>query len=196
LDWVTAISEPSMQAERELIAGCQRGDQACWQRLIQIHREDAWRILARLLGPDSELEDLVQKVFIKVHRSLGRFEGRSRFTTWLYRICVHVAMDHLRHKRRSREVPDPDTVAAQADPGADPSDALVQRQAAERLNRALAHIKEAKRNVLVLHDLMEVPAEEIALSLGIPAATVRTRLFHGRRELARHLARQAAKDTP
>ncbi len=188
-----ARNKPSREEEQALIAGCQRGDPTCWQQLYEQYRQDAWRILARTLGPSDELEDLVQKVFIKVHRSLGRFEGRSRFTTWLYRICVHVAMDHLRAKHRRREVADLDSVREPVDPAADPSAPLAHKQAAERINRALAKLKEEKRTVIVLHDIMEVPAEEIAQSLGIPAGTVRTRLFYGRRELARLLAKQREK---
>ncbi len=190
---VKALSKPSKEAEKELIAGCRRGEPACWQRLFVEYRPDAWRILCRILGSTDELEDLVQQVFIKVHRSLGRFEGRSRFSTWLYRICVHVAMDHLRKKKRRREVPDMDAVEALADPGADPGAVILRKEVAARLNRALARLKEAKRNVVVLHDLMEVPTEEISRSLGVPAATVRTRLFYGRRELARHLSKQKGK---
>jgi RNA polymerase sigma-70 factor (ECF subfamily) len=184
---------PSVEAERELVAGCQRGDAACWERLYVTYRRDAWRILARMLGPGDELEDLVQRVFIKVYRSLDRFEGRSRFTTWLYRICVHVAMDHLRRRQRRREVSDPQAAAALADDRADPGAALARREAAAELQAGLARLKPDKRQVLVLHDLMEVDTEEIARSLGIPAATVRTRLFYGRRALARQLARQRAR---
>ncbi|MBN2498300.1 MAG: sigma-70 family RNA polymerase sigma factor [Deltaproteobacteria bacterium] len=180
----------SAEEELELVRGCAGGDPACWHRLYLSYRRDAWRILCRILGPSQDLEDLVQTVFIKVHRSLGRFEGRSRFSTWLYRICVHVAMDHLRRKQRRREIADLEAAGPLVHPGADPSEQAMHRQAVSRLQRALAKLKEAKRNVLILHDLMEVPADEIGRLLDIPVPTVRTRLFHARRELARQLVRQ------
>ncbi|HOX44960.1 MAG TPA: sigma-70 family RNA polymerase sigma factor [Myxococcota bacterium] len=187
---------PSPEEEQALLAACQRGEAAGWERLYRAYRRDAWAVLFRVLGPGEELEDLVQQVFIRVFRNLAGFEGRSRFSTWLYRICVHVAMDHLRERRRRRE--DADGVSAEAapDPRADPGREAMLRQARARLNQALERLKEDKRNVLVLHDLMEVSSEEIARELAIPPATVRTRLFYARKELARALARQAGDLTP
>lgn len=182
--------------EAALIAGCQRGDSDCWQQLFVQYRQDAWRILYKMLGPVSDLEDLVQQVFMKVHRSMVSFEGRSRFSTWLYRICVHVAMDHLRQKKRRREVLDDEAANMLVDPQADPAARVAQKEAAQMLNQALAKLKEEKRNVIVLHDLMEITAEDIALSLNIPSATVRTRLFYARRELAKILAKQKGRPKP
>jgi RNA polymerase sigma-70 factor (ECF subfamily) len=144
-------------------------------------------VLFRILGPVADLEDLVQTVFIKVYRTLDRFEGRSKLSTWLYRICVHVAMDHLRRKKRKKPTQDLESAPPLADSRADPSQVAEMIEAVEHLQQALTRIKEPKRTVLVLHDLMEVPAEEIASMLNAPVPTVRSRLFYARRELARAL---------
>ncbi len=136
------------------------------------------------------MEDLVQKVFIKVHKSLRNFEGRSKFSTWLYRICIHVAMDDIRRQKRRREHMDTDSLDRVETSQTGPMETLAHKEELAMLNRALSRMKKQKRTVVVLHDIMEVSSEEIASSLGIPPATVRTRLFYGRRELARHLANQ------
>jgi RNA polymerase sigma-70 factor (ECF subfamily) len=187
---------PRPEEERALLDACQRGEAVAWERLYRTYRRDAWAVLFRVLGPGEDLEDLVQMVFIRVHRNLAGFEGRSRFTTWLYRICVHVAMDHLRQRRRRREDMDGVTAETAADPRADPGREAVLHQARARLRQALERLKEDKRNVLVLHDVLEVPGEEIASMLAIPPATVRTRLFYARKELARMLASQAGDLKP
>jgi RNA polymerase sigma-70 factor (ECF subfamily) len=176
--------------EQALVQGCLGGNPDCWQRFYLGYRREVWGVLHRLLGSSPEVEDLTQTVFFKAHRSLHRFEARSRLSTWLYQICVHVAMDHLRSSRRRRTMVDLDHAAPLSDPRPDPCSLAEQKESSRRLGLALAKIKDAKRTVLVLHDLMDVSAEEIARSLTTPVPTIRSRLFHARRELARHLARQ------
>ena len=185
----------SQSEERELVKGCLEGNQASWRRFYETYRDEARAVLFRVLGPVADLEDLVQTVFIKVYRTLNRFEGRSKISTWLYRICVHVAMDHLRQKKRKKPTADLESAPPLADGRADPSRVAEMIEAVEHLQQALARIKEPKRTVLVLHDLMEVPAEEIASTLNAPVPTVRSRLFYARRELARALkfVRERAK---
>lgn len=181
--------------ERDLIRGCLEGNQASWRQLYQRYQGEARAVLFRILGPVADLDDLVQTVFVKVYRTLDRFEGRSKLSTWLYRICVHVAMDHLRIKKRQKATVGLENAPPQADPRADPSAVTEMIEAILHLQKALTRIKEPKRTVLVLHDLMEVPAEEIASTLNAPVPTVRSRLFYARRELARALkhVRQHAK---
>ena len=102
-------------------------------------------------------------------------------------------MDYLRKKKRRKPEIDLDAIAPPASPNPGPHQQLESKQAIDRLGRALSKLKETKRNVLVLHDLMEVSAEEIASMHGIPVPTVRSRLFYARKELARLLARAGAK---
>jgi RNA polymerase sigma-70 factor (ECF subfamily) len=180
--------------ERDLIRGCLEGNQASWRQLYQRHQGEARAVLFRILGPVADLDDLVQTVFVKVYRTLDRFEGRSKLSTWLYRICVHVAMDHLRIKKRQKATVGLENAPPQADPRADPSEVTEMIEDILHLQKALTRIKDPKRTVLVLHDLMEVPTEEIASMQNAPIPTVRSRLFYARRELARalkHVRRRA-----
>jgi RNA polymerase sigma-70 factor (ECF subfamily) len=131
------------------------------------------------------VDDVVQEVFLHVHRSLPRFRGDARFTTWLYRLTANITKMHLR-KRASRprvvdvEVPD---LPRHVDPPEAPDDALARQLRVRALYRLLEQLSEKKRTVLVLHDLEGMPAAEIADVVEAPIMTVRTRLFYARRDL-------------
>jgi RNA polymerase sigma-70 factor (ECF subfamily) len=175
--------------ERELIRACLRGDDPSWQRLYRQYRGEAWSVFLRLLGPTADIEDLIQTVFLKVFRSLKHFQGRSKLSTWLYSICVHVALDHQRKRSRQGKKANPDLLPSLPSPEPDPCREAELAEERALLGQALSKMKKAKRTVLVLYDLMDVPAEEIASMLGTPVPTVRSRLFYARRELARLLTR-------
>ena len=108
------------EEEKELIRACLQGDNASWQRLYRQYRGEAWSVLFRLLGPSTDIEDLIQTVFLKVFRSLKHFQGRSKLSTWLYSICVHVAMDHRRKKGRQGKNASPDLLGTLPSPEPDP----------------------------------------------------------------------------
>lgn len=127
-----------------------------------------------------------------VHRRLGEFEGRAKLTTWLFQIAYRVVGSHLRRERFRR------TLAAafgrQATEEAPPFAlrGLEQAEDAGRLMAALARLSWKKRAVLVLHEVEEWPCELIAERMGVPTATVYTRLHHARRDLAAELIREEA----
>ncbi len=175
--------------EKELVRACLQGDQASWQRLYREYRKEAWSVLYRLLGPLPEIEDLVQTVFFKVYKSLGKFEGRSKLSTWLYSICMHVAMDHRRKKGRQGTSANPEILPSLPSPDPDPCREAERTEERVLLGQALSRMKSPMRTVLVLYDLMDVSAEEIAAMLGTPIPTVRSRLFYARKELAKLLTR-------
>jgi len=117
-----------------------------------------------------------------VFRSIRRFQGKSAFTTWLYRVTVHVAMKSRRKHTRSRldvvaEVPD------RADEGPSPAEVTLSAERQARVEALLERLSPKKRTVLVLHDLQGLDAQRIAELLATNVLTVRTRLFYARREL-------------
>ena len=180
---------PSEEQEKLLLIGCRKGDQACWERLYVSHRQAVARALFRVLGPTDELEDLVQTVFLRVYKGLDRFEGRSRFLTWVCGISTYVAMEYIRKRKKNREFPDELAGERLVDPGPDPSRQLVSKQELGLLQREMEKLSVKKRNVLMMHDFMQIPTDEIAFMMDVPQATVRTRLFHARNEMARKMAR-------
>jgi RNA polymerase sigma-70 factor (ECF subfamily) len=174
-----------------LVQRAQAGDERALSEIFRRDRDLVRRVVFRLLGPDADLEDVVQDTFIHVFRSIGSFKGEAKFSTWLYRLSANVVRMHLRRKRsRPRVVTDqvPETASADAPGQEAPDDAAARLQRARTLYEHLDSISDKKRTVLVLHDLEGVSAEEIAAIVGAPVLTVRTRLFYARRELAEALA--------
>lgn len=168
-----------------LVRRAQEGDAAAFRELFAVHKDRVASIVFRFLGQSADVDDVVQEVFLHVHRSLPRFRGESRFTTWLYRLTANVTKMHLR-RRASRprvvdvEVPD---LPRHAEPPEGPDDALARQLRVRALYRLLERLSEKKRMVLVLHDLEGLPASEIAEVVEAPIMTVRTRLFYARRDL-------------
>ncbi len=165
---------------QELVSRAKTGDTAAFRALYVTHQRQVASQLAFLV-PRSDLEDVLQDVFIEVHRSLKKFEGRSAFTTWLYRVTVHVAMKSRRKQTRSRldiveELPE------QVDPSASPVEVALSAERQARVEALLEQISPRKRTVLVMHDLRGIDASEIAEALDTNVLTVRTRLFYARRE--------------
>lgn len=141
------------------------------------------RVVRRLAGPDDEVEDLVQQVFLVAEERRGAFEGRAAATTWLYGICVKVVAGHRRRAwvRALKRAVGLDEAGAVAS-GADAGRASEAADAERLVYRVLDTMSEKRRTVLVLFELEELSGEEIAAQLGCPVKTVWTRLFHARRE--------------
>jgi len=167
----------------ELLTRCQGGDRDAFAELFRRHRADVARIVHRMADRGADIEDLVQEVFVQVHKSVSTFRAESRFSTWLYRVTVNVVLMHRRAKR-SRPitllVPREGTLLDEASP---PDEQVARRRRIEALYRLLDRLSEKKRAVYVLHEIEGLPPNEIAKVLGTPVLTVRTRLFYARREL-------------
>lgn len=178
-------SPARMDPDRALVERALTGEEAAFRQLFVRHRDDAARVVYRMLGPSPEIEDVVQEVFLHVYRSLRSFRGDARFSTWLYRLTVNVTRMHLRRKRSRPRFADVDVPEAPSEDQIvlDPGEQVDQRARVAALYRLLDGISEKKREVIVLHDFEGMPAKEIADTLGIPVLTVRTRLFYARKEL-------------
>jgi RNA polymerase sigma-70 factor (ECF subfamily) len=140
----------------------------------------AWRVLRRLGVPDADADDVLQEVFVTVHRKLPGFEGRSSLKTWLYGICIRVASDYRQRARSRREVAsDAPELAIEAGQEAHVSTI----QARILLDRVLDTLDDAKRAVFVLHEIEELPMSEIASAIECPLQTAYSRLHAARREV-------------
>lgn len=173
-----------------LVERCQRGEAEAFRQLFREHRQDVARLAQRMLGRTTELEDIVQEVFLQVHRSIRDFRHGARFSTWLYRVTVNVVLMH-RRAAKSRPVfaEAPEHVAA-ADHGARADEQLERQRRVQAFHRLLDRLSEKKRVVFVLHELEGLAPGEIAKIVGSPVLTVRTRLFYARRELLALLAEE------
>jgi RNA polymerase sigma-70 factor (ECF subfamily) len=155
------------------------------------HVDFVWRNLRRLGVSASEVDDKTQEVFVIAHRRFSTFEDRGHGPrAWLFQILLRVASDARRHRRRHPEDPDGGVVLERQIVEPAQNQAIARREALDVLDRALAQIEVGRRAVLVLHEIEEMTAPEIAATLGIPLNTVYSRLRVARGELERALAAQ------
>lgn len=180
--------------EAELVRRCIAGDRAAFEQFYRDNRRFVAGNLYRVLGDRSELDDLVQEVFVIAFRGMERFRGDAKLSTWLYRICVNVALGRLRSRsRRAPPVPYADLVEEPIDETETPPDLRIQqRQELERAYRALEHLAPKKRVVFVLHEVQGLDIKEIADIVQAPLVTVRTRLHYARKEFYQRVAAEEA----
>ncbi|MRG97063.1 sigma-70 family RNA polymerase sigma factor [Polyangium spumosum] len=177
----------------ELVRRARTGDRGAFAELYRMHREAVARLVFRMLGRASDIEDVVQEVFLQVHRSLGDFRGQSKFSTWIHRITVNVVL-MIRRAERSRPVfaDEPLAPEHERDRGLLPDEEATLRRRLVAFKRLLDRISEKKRTVYVLHDIEGMAPAEIATIVDAPVLTVRTRLFYARRELAELMREEPA----
>jgi RNA polymerase sigma-70 factor, ECF subfamily len=177
--------------EEHLIARAASGDTAAFRQIYERHRQDVARLVYRMIGPRSDLEDVIQEVFVQVYKSLKDFRGQSKFTTWLHRVTVNVVLMH-RRAARSRPVfsEEPPSDAAVRSDDIPPDEDVERRERMRAFGRLLARLADKKRIVFVLHELEGIAPGEIAKIVGAPVLTVRTRLFYARREIEAMLANE------
>jgi RNA polymerase sigma-70 factor (ECF subfamily) len=179
-----APTRPHPADEDALVRRAAAGEPAAFRALFDRHKADVARLVWRMLNAPSDLDDVVQEVFVQVFRSLKDFRGQAKFSTWLHRVTVNVVLMH-RRSARSRPVL---TEEAPSDLVADagqtlPDEDTERRERMRAFQRVLARLADKKRVVFVLHELEGQSPAEIAEIVGAPVLTVRTRLFYARREI-------------
>jgi RNA polymerase sigma-70 factor (ECF subfamily) len=185
-------SRPSLQP-LELTSPVERIETRAltFRALYDAHLDFVWRNLRRLGVSEADAEDRTQEVFVVAHRRFEEFEDRGHGPrAWLFQIVLRVASDARRHKRRHPEDPDGGMAMGRASIDATQQDAVLRREQLSRLDAALDTIDVGRRAVLVLHEIEEMTAPEIAQVLGIPLNTVYSRLRVARTELEEALRRQ------
>jgi RNA polymerase sigma factor (sigma-70 family) len=170
-----------------LIERARAQDPAAFQALFRLHVARIHRLVHRLMGRSSDVDDVVQMVFVEGFRSLPAFRGEALFSTWLARIAVRVTG---RHRRRPalRLVPlDAAETAGRDTPG--PEQAVDVRRRLEQLDALLGALSSKRRAAFVLHVLEGHPVEEVAAMLGASVSAVKVRIHDARREIERQARR-------
>jgi RNA polymerase sigma-70 factor, ECF subfamily len=174
--------------DHTLIQAAQSGDRRALDSLLRRHQERIYAICRRLAGNDADALDATQDALIAIVRGLPRFDGRSAFSTWSYRVATNACLDELRRRgRRPVTGLEPHTAeVVQARSGSGPSlaDTVVDRSV---LDDALLELPEEFRAPVVLRDQLGLDYAEISEVLDIPPGTVRSRIARGRAALARSL---------
>ncbi len=169
------------------------------QTLYETQFDFVWRSLRRLGVPESDVSDAIQEVFMIAHRKLPEFEGRAKFSTWLFQIALGVAGTRRRRAHLRREVMDLSLVDEHCAATRSPEETVSFHQEVAFLDRALEAMNLDQRAVFVLYEIEELPSEEIAALLGIPLGTVYSRLRLGRvafQRAVRHLSGQSSSFHP
>jgi RNA polymerase sigma-70 factor (ECF subfamily) len=185
------VLEPTPACERE--AAASTFEALSFEEVYGAHFGFVWRSAKRLGARDASLDDVVQEVFVVVHRRLADFEGRSSLRTWLFGITLRVVRDHRRSVRRRDpgcEV-DPDTLRADE---SGPAETAERAEAVRLLHALLDQLDDDRREVFVMAELEQMTMPEIADALGLNVNTAHARLRAARQEFEQALARHRARD--
>ncbi|MEY3670298.1 MAG: RNA polymerase sigma factor RpoE [Burkholderiaceae bacterium] len=192
------------EADQVLVSRVQAGDQAAFNLLVLKYQRKVLRLVSRLIRDPAEVEDVVQEAFVKAYRALPQFRGESAFYTWLYRIAVNTAKNHLVSLGK-QPIPMTDLTQDEEDTesfdsGAvvadnqTPESLLLSRQIAETVNRSIEALPPDLRAAITLREIEGLSYEEIAEAMNCPIGTVRSRIFRAREFIAAEL--RPLLDTP
>lgn len=161
------------------VAACLAGDQSAFEVLVERYTRPLYNAAYRITGCREDAEDVTQTAFVKAYEKLHSYDPAYRFFSWIYRITVNEALNTAHRRRREAVEPDIDTPA----PGETPEDFAALAEANNHLQRALLHLQPDHRAVVVLRHFGGLSYPEMAVVLGIPAKTVKSRLFEARTRL-------------
>ena len=192
--------EPSDEALCSRVA---EGDEQAFEQLVERHQRRAYRLAWSILGDADEARDLSQEAFIRLHQRAGRFDGRSKFSTWFHRIVVNVCLDERRKRQgwlhrlfgtqRGEGQDDSATILDELPaPATDPGEAIDRQRAMSRVWKAAERLSAQQRAALVLQVEEDLSTAEIARVLECSEATVRVHLHRAIQTLRKSMAGEAS----
>ena len=196
----TMLSISSQLDDLALVEAAQQGDRSAMDQLLRRHYDRIYAVCRRVTGHDADAADATQEAMIALVRGLAKFDGRSSFSTWSYRIATNASLDELRRRRRRPQL---EGRVIETNPGAsiaerpDPHAGVHLNAVGDRLllDQALADLPEDFRLPVVLRDVADLDYSAIAEVLEIPVGTVKSRIARGRSALAATLGRQFGNQT-
>lgn len=196
--WEAGAAQPEVpSADMALIEGLRAGDDDSYQTLITRFQQPVYNLVARLMNDPGDACDVVQDVFLKVFRSIGSFRGQSSLKTWIYRIAMNEAHNHRRWfgRRRGHEIGLEDDQGdgrtyeqVLPDHAPSPYEITLDHETMQHIEAALACLRPAFREAVVLRDVEGLSYDEIAEILEISLGTVKSRILRGREALREQLA--------
>ncbi len=187
---------PSSEVDRdsELMLRVQEGDEASFQRLLEIHRVALFGHLSRRIGNPAVAEELVQDVFLRVYRARNRWQPSAKFTTWLFRISLNVVLNHFRDNRwRNREVSldcrQPDEPAFDfPDRSKNVEQELLLQATHIQVRAAVDALPDKQRRAVLMHKCEDLDYRNIAHELGCTRPALKSLMFRAHEALRRQLA--------
>ncbi|MHB1950675.1 MAG: RNA polymerase sigma factor RpoE [Acidiferrobacteraceae bacterium] len=180
--------------DQELVVRVQKGDRSAFDLLVRKYQHKIAKLVSRYVYDRAEVEDVTQEAFIKAYRAIRGFRGESAFYTWLYRIAINSAKNHL--VAQGRQVPGSDIDAEEAElvdaSGVlrevnTPEHALLTSEIADTVRGAIEALPEDLRTAIVLREIEGLSYDEIAVAMDCPIGTVRSRIFRAREAIDREL---------
>lgn len=171
-----------------LVTRAQAGDDSAFEELVTATYVETYTLARRLTGNDDDARDVVQDAYLRAYRSIGRFRGEARFTTWMYRITANCASTQVGRRRRHRhdELVE-DLVVVDSRPELDPEAQADASDLRRRVAIAVDALPAGLRAVVVLRDVYELPHDAIAVELGISTSAAKVRLHRARIKLRERL---------
>jgi RNA polymerase sigma-70 factor (ECF subfamily) len=176
-----------------LVSKAKTGAQDAFRALVVRYQRKVYALALGIVKDPDLAWDVSQEAFVRVHRHLGEFEGKSAFSTWLFRIATHLSIDAVRRERTGRRDDLDEVSDAQVAEGGegilstglgnDPRQNVLRRELAGKIHEALATLPEKHRTILVLREVEGLSYEELAERLEIHKGTVMSRLFHARKKM-------------
>lgn len=180
--------------DADLVARAQRGDEDAYRELVERHQRRAFAVAFGVVRNPDDARDVVQDALIKAYRNLDRFKGQSSFYTWLYRIVMNVAIDHVRRQRRIQASYDDGLAHDEVEGGenilpqrleANPAKNVGRRELVEQMDGALDKLSSIHRSVLLMREVEGMSYTEMAKAMRCSKGTIMSRLFHARKRMQR-----------
>ena len=197
IDSLPGSSYPQLMIDSEeqaLLERIRSGDESSFELLVKEHTGKVIALAWRLVGNREEAEDLAQEAFLRLHRSLPKFRGESRISTWLYRTTTRLAIDYLRRERIKRKLfffrqdnSAPDPVELASDPRNNPGRTFQSQEAMQALRKSMEKLSSRQQVVFTLRHYEGLPLKEIAEHLGLKIGTVKAHLHRAVTQLRKDL---------
>ncbi|MFI2810600.1 MULTISPECIES: RNA polymerase sigma factor RpoE [Microbulbifer] len=185
-------AQQASPSDRQLVERVQKGDKRAFDLLVLKYQHKIVAVVSRFIKDHSEVQDVVQEAFIKAYRALANFRGESAFYTWMYRIAINTAKNHLVSRGRRPPSSDVDLEDAEFYSGADmlrdnetPENQLFRDQLEQAVHQAIQALPEDLRSAVTLREMEGLSYEDIAEVMGCPVGTVRSRIFRAREAIDR-----------
>ncbi|MBU2884689.1 RNA polymerase sigma factor RpoE [Gilvimarinus agarilyticus] len=182
---MTAQSAPD--TDQQLVERVQKGDKRAFDLLVLKYQHKIFSIIGRYIRDHAEVQDVAQEAFIKAYRALAKFRGESAFYTWLYRIAINTAKNHLVSRSRRPPASDVEMEDAEYYSGSDllkdmetPETSLMCDEIQREVDAAIRELPEDLRSAVTLREMEGLSYEDIAAIMDCPVGTVRSRIFRAR----------------
>ena len=173
-----------MKDQENIIARARRGDADAFEQLVVAYRDQVFRLALRMCGSEADADEVAQEAFLSAWKALPNFRGESQFSTWLYQLTTHAAID-LKRQIAADDI----TEVSAADPAPSPQQQAEQSEQREIVRDAILQLAPEQREVVVLRFMEELSYEEIGAVLKLPSGTVKSRLNRAKAQLKEILSK-------